>query len=237
MRTRATAYPTSRITDPAAARWSGTTQSPNGTTAGVAPWQQNLHYAEHINKDLFWNWVGKVDHNFTPNDQDLFPWGENQRNEVRNTTAIRSGPAQDGRLPLIRANRAMVGDWVRVFGGGAVFNVRGGYTYFLEWSQSQDALGFDSSRFGSSSGVVSQMRRPAIGGSFPASKSISSSACRGATPRTGTGTTRSSRTYRSPAAPITSEAVSTRGGSTPITRTTTTAAVSCSSTALSPAAP
>jgi hypothetical protein len=53
---------------------------PNGTTAGVAPWQQNLHYAEHFNKDLFWNWVGKVDHNFGTNDRAFFRWGENERN-------------------------------------------------------------------------------------------------------------------------------------------------------------
>src|SRR6266545_2361984 len=38
---------------------------PNGSTAGVAPWQSNLLYSEHFNKDVFWNWVGKVDHNIT----------------------------------------------------------------------------------------------------------------------------------------------------------------------------
>ena len=42
-----------------------TTRIPNCTTAGAAPWQQNLDYPEHFNKDLFWNWVGKVDHNFS----------------------------------------------------------------------------------------------------------------------------------------------------------------------------
>ena len=65
---------------------------------------------------------------------------------MRNTTAIRSGPAQNGQLPLIRANRAFVGDWVHIFGGGTVFNLRGSYTYFLEWSQSDDAFGFDATR-------------------------------------------------------------------------------------------
>src|SRR5215203_785817 len=141
--------------------------SPNGVTAGVAPWQQNLHYAEHINKDLFWNWVGKVDHNFSQNDRTYFRWAENERNEVRNTTAIRSGPAQDGQLPLIRANRAVVGDWVHVFSGGTVFNVRGGYTYFLEWSQSDASFGFDSSEFGWPSSVVSQFPGQGLGGMFP----------------------------------------------------------------------
>jgi len=140
---------------------------PNYTTAGVAPWQSNLDYAEHYNKDLFWNWVGKVDHNFSPNDRAFFRWGENERNEVRNTTAIRSGPAQDGQLPLWRANRALVGDWVHIFGPGTVFNLRGSYTYFLEWSYSNDSLGFDSTTLGWPSSLVSQMPSQAINGIFP----------------------------------------------------------------------
>jgi hypothetical protein len=158
--------PESRI-DPAARRIMQYYPSPNGSTAGVAPWQQNLIYAEHINKDLFWNWVGKVDHNFTPNDRTYFRWGENERNEVRNTSAIRTGPAQDGQLPLIRANRAVVGDWVHVFGSGTVFNVRGGYTYFLEWSQSDASFGFDSTEFGWPANVVSQFPGQGLGGMFP----------------------------------------------------------------------
>jgi hypothetical protein len=139
---------------------------PNGTTAGVAPWQQNLQYAEHFNKDLFWNWVGKVDHNFSANDRAFFRWGENERNEVRNTTPIRSGPAQNGQLPLWRANRALVGDWVHIFGAGTVFNLRGSYTYFLEWSYSQDGLGFDATQFWPAS-LVQQMPSQQIGGIFP----------------------------------------------------------------------
>ena len=141
---------------------------PNGTTAGVAPWQQNLHWAEHFNKDLFWNWVGKVDHNFGANDRVFFRWGENERNEIgnRGTNAIRTGPAQSGQLPLWRANRALVGDWVRIFGAGTVFNLRASYTYFLEWSYSEHAIGFDSTEFWPSS-LVEQMPSQAIGGIFP----------------------------------------------------------------------
>jgi hypothetical protein len=139
---------------------------PNGVTAGVASWQQNLHYAEHFNKDLFWNWVGKVDHNFGANDRAFFRWGENERNEVRNTSAIRTGPAQDGQLPLWRANRALVADWVHIFGPGTVFNLRGSYTYFLEWSYADSAIGFDATQFWPAS-LVQQMPSRQIGGLFP----------------------------------------------------------------------
>jgi hypothetical protein len=139
---------------------------PNYTTAGAAPWQNNLDYPEHFNRDLFWNWVGKVDHNFTPNDRVFFRWGENKRNELRNSSAIRSGPAQDGQLPLWRANRAIVGDWVHVFGAGTVFNLRSSYTYFLEWSYAQEALGFDATEFWPA-GLVQQLPSRQINGLFP----------------------------------------------------------------------
>ena len=141
--------------------------APNGTTAGVAPWQQNLQWAEHFNKDIFWNWVGKVDHNFSANDRAFFRWGENKRNEIGNRgNAIRSGPGQAGQLPLWRANRALVGDWVHIFGPGTVFNVRASYTYFLEWSYSEFAHGFDSTEFWPAS-LVNQMPSKEIGGIFP----------------------------------------------------------------------
>jgi hypothetical protein len=140
---------------------------PNGTTAGVAPWQQNLQWAEHFNKDIFWNWVGKVDHNFSANDRAFFRWGENKRNEIGNRgNAIRSGPGQAGQLPLWRANRALVGDWVHIMGPGTVFNVRSSYTYFLEWSYSEFANGFDSTEFWPAS-LVNQMPSKEIGGIFP----------------------------------------------------------------------
>ena len=140
---------------------------PNNTDPAVAPWQRNLAWAEHFNKDLFWNWAGKVDHNFGVNDRAFFRWAENERNEIGNRgNAIRSGPAQDGQLPLIRSNRAIVGDWVHIFGAGTVFNLRGGYTYFLEWSQSTDAFNFDATEFWPAS-LVNQLPSAPLGGLFP----------------------------------------------------------------------
>ena len=133
----------------------------------MAPWQQNLAYSEHFNKDVFWNWVGKVDHNFSSNDRVFFRWGENTRHEIRNTSAIRTGPAQDGQLPLIRSNRAIVADWVHIFGNSTVFNVRGSYTYYLEGSRSDAGLGFDATSFGWPSSLVSQFPAAKLGGLFP----------------------------------------------------------------------
>jgi carboxypeptidase family protein/TonB-dependent receptor-like protein len=141
---------------------------PNNVDPSVAPWQRNLEWASHFNKDLFWNWVGKVDHNFGANDRAFFRWGENERNEIgnRGSNAIRSGPGQGGQLPLWRANRALVGDWVHIFGAGTVFNLRASYTYFLEWSYSDHAIGFDATEFWPAS-LVNQMPSKDIGGIFP----------------------------------------------------------------------
>ena len=130
---------------------------PNNVTPGVPSWQQNLAYAEHFNKDVFWNWVTKVDHNFGANDRMFVRWGENERNELRNTSPVRSGPAQDGQLPLIRANRAVVGDWVHIFGAGTVFNLRTGYTQYLDTSRADSAFGFDSTQLGFPASLVSQL--------------------------------------------------------------------------------
>jgi hypothetical protein len=143
---------------------------PNCTTPGQPNWQQNLCYNEHYNKDIFWNWVGKVDHNITSKDRVFVRWGKNERNEVRNTSAIRTGPAQNGQLPLVRSNDAWVGDWVHIIGNGSVFNVRAGYTYYLEGSRSDYAFGFDTAKeFGWPANIVSQFpgSRSEVGGMFP----------------------------------------------------------------------
>src|SRR3954449_1895750 len=140
---------------------------PNCSTPGVAPWNSNLCYNEHFNKDKFWNWVGKVDHNFSQNDRVFFRYGKNKRNEIRNTSAIRSGPAQMGQLPLYRHNDAVVGDWVHILGGGTVFNVRGSFTYYFEGSQGTPNFGFDSTSFGWPQNVVSQFPAAQVGGLFP----------------------------------------------------------------------
>ncbi len=140
---------------------------PNNVDPSVAPWQRNLAYPEHFNRDVFWNWVGKVDHNFSSKDRVFFRWGENSRNEIRNTTAIRTGPGQDGQLPLIRSNRAIVGDWVHILGPGTVFNIRGSYTYYLELSRSDRAVGFDASTLGWPASLTSQFPGARLGGLFP----------------------------------------------------------------------
>jgi Carboxypeptidase regulatory-like domain/TonB-dependent Receptor Plug Domain len=208
---------------------------PNNVTAGVAPWQQNLAFAEHFNRDVFWNWVGKVDHNFGASDRVFFRWGENERNEIRNTSAIRTGPAQDGQLPLIRANRAIVGDWVHIFGAGTVLNLRGSYTYYLELSRSDEAFGFDATTLGWPASLVSEFPAARLGGIFPRIDIDGSRNCRAAPAPEPTRSTRSSRTSRWREANITCAAASMSAGPTCSARTLATVGERSSSTATSPA--
>jgi hypothetical protein len=129
--------------------------APNNA-ASVAPWQDNLDFSEHFNRDVFWNRVGKVDHDFTPSDRVFFRWGENERSEIRNTSAIPTGPVQDGQLPLIRANRAIAGDWVHIFGASLGLNLRSSYASYRELSPSDAAVGFDATEFGWPARLVPQ---------------------------------------------------------------------------------
>jgi carboxypeptidase family protein len=131
---------------------------PNKVTPGVPEWQSNLAYDEHINRDVFWNWIGKVDHNFGANNRTFFRYAKNERQEIRNTTPIRTGPGQNGQLPLIRANTAAVGDWVHTR-GNTVFNMRASYTYYLELSRADAGFGFDSATLGFPPSLVSQLPR------------------------------------------------------------------------------
>ena len=94
-----------------------------------------------------------------------------------------------------RANRAIVGDWVHIFGAGTVFNLRGGYTYFLEWSQSVDAFGFDATEFWPAS-LVDQLPSHPLGGLFPRIEVDDFEQLSRGTVPTGIETGRSSRTCR-----------------------------------------
>ena len=148
--------PANRI-DPVAARLLGLYPLPNTTTAGVAPWQSNLGYLEHINRDKFYNFVAKIDQNFGSGDRMFIRYGQNKRNEIRNTTAIPSGAAQDGQLPLERTNYTGVADWVHIFGSSAVLNVRASGSRYVELARADPGLGFSLTELGLPPGLADQI--------------------------------------------------------------------------------
>ena len=133
-----------------------------------------------------------------PNDRAFFRWAENERNEIGNRGQRHPQRSRPGRPAAAhqRANRAVVGDWVHIFGAGTVFNLRGGYTYFLEWSQSADAFNFDATEFWPAS-LVDQLPSQGARRPVPAHRGrrLRAAVARHQS-RTGTGTGRSSRTCR-----------------------------------------
>ena len=86
-------------------------------------------------------------------------------NEIGNRgNAIRSGPAQAGQLPLIRSNRAIVADWVHIFGAGKRLQPARRLYELPGVELSTDAFDFDATEFWPAS-LVSQFpshaaRRP-----------------------------------------------------------------------------
>ena len=170
---------------------------PNDTTAGVAPWQQNLHWAEHFNKDLFWNWVGKVDHNFGANDRAFFRWGENERNEIGNrgatpsaavparTASFRSGAptarsSATGCTSSGRARSSTCAAATPISSSGAIPSTRSVSIRRSSGPRASSTRCRARRSAASSRDRDRPVRRP----------------CRAARPRTGTATTRFSRTCR-----------------------------------------
>jgi len=120
----------------------------NNRDPAVAAWQNNLAYTEHFNKDVFWNWVGKVDHT-SPATTASSAVGQERAQRDSHTTAIRSGPAQNGQLPLIpheQCGGRRLG--AMCLAGAPCSTSAGGYSNFLELSRSDEGLGFDLTSLG-----------------------------------------------------------------------------------------
>ena len=157
----------------------------------------NLDWAEHFNKDLFWNWVGKVDHNFSANDRAFFRWGENERQRDRQSRQRhpqRPGPGRPAaalaRQP--RARRRL----------GAHLRRRDGLQPARQLHLLPGVELFPGRARLRCDGVLAREPRqpdaqPGDRRHLPAHRtSTSSRPCRAARARTGTGTTRFSRTCR-----------------------------------------
>ena len=97
----------------------------------------------------------------------VFRWGENERNEIRNTSAIRTGPA--GRAVAAHSrqprHRRRLGPHLRFEHRAEL--LRSSYTYYLELSRSDAALGFDPSEFGWPSPCLAAPSAARLGGMFP----------------------------------------------------------------------
>jgi len=121
---------------------------PNTSTAGSPSWQNNLADLEHIARDKFYNFLIKIDHNFSPKDRVFARFAHNQRKELRSQTPVVSGPAAFGQLPQERVNHAGVADWVHTLGQSAIFNMRVSVNRFVEDNRTDQGLDFDATELG-----------------------------------------------------------------------------------------
>ncbi len=148
--------PTNRI-NPIAQKLLAFYPKANTTPVTGDPWRNNFADIPNIANDKFKNWIFKIDQNFGEKDKVFFRYGYNNRAEIRWTNGIRSGPAQDGQLPLNRVNYAGVADWIRTINNTTVFNLRVSSNRYIEEARFQEGLGFDSAGLGFPSGLVSQL--------------------------------------------------------------------------------
>jgi len=131
---------------------------PNTQTPDSDPWRNNLLQAPNIARDDFFNWVAKVDHNFSSKSKMFVRYAWNRRQEHRNTNGIETGPAQSGPLPLERINYTGVVDYVRSVTPSLLLNVRGSANRYNELNRTDDGLGFDPTTLGFPASLVDQFK-------------------------------------------------------------------------------
>ncbi|MFN0111516.1 MAG: carboxypeptidase regulatory-like domain-containing protein [Blastocatellia bacterium] len=147
--------PTNRI-NPIAQKLLAFYPKANTTPVTGDPWRNNFADIPNIANDKFKNWIFKIDQNIGEKDKIFFRYGYNNRAEIRWSNGIRSGPAQDGQLPLNRVNYTGVADWVRTISNTTVFNLRVSSNRYIEEARFQEGLGYDASQLGFPSSLVSQ---------------------------------------------------------------------------------
>jgi Carboxypeptidase regulatory-like domain/TonB-dependent Receptor Plug Domain len=130
---------------------------PNIVTPGSDPWRNNYSDIPNMASDAFRNWAAKVDQSIGPKDKMFFRFAYNTRTEMSRANGILEGPAQQGQLPLIRANHNGVLDWVHTFNSALVLNVRASANRFYEIEKTDAGIGFDATELGFPQSLVDQL--------------------------------------------------------------------------------
>src|SRR5262249_12998171 len=85
---------------------------PNTVPRVGDPWRNNYSDIPNMANDTFSNYAIKIDRSLGEKDKVFFRFAYNTRTEMAWSNGLREGPAQNGQLPLIRANHNGVVDWV-----------------------------------------------------------------------------------------------------------------------------
>ncbi len=130
---------------------------PNIVTPGVDPWRNNYSDIPNMASDTFRNWAAKIDRSIGAKDKMFFRFAYNTRTEMSWANGVREGPAQQGQLPLIRANHNGVLDWVHTFNSTFVLNLRASANRFYEIEKTDAGIGFDATELGFPKSLVDQL--------------------------------------------------------------------------------
>lgn len=117
----------------------------------------NLSLPAYLDADKFYNLTLKFDFNFGDKHRAFFRHASNDRTEDRAGNGIDNKPGTDGQQPFQRINDAYVVDWVSTISPTLIFNVRGSFNRFIEKGFGRANDGFDLSKLGLPSTLLSQI--------------------------------------------------------------------------------
>src|SRR3954465_10603747 len=134
--------------------------APNVHTPGDESTANNYFFSggDALDKDRFYNLVIKFDQQFGSKHHMFFRHGSNDRTQraFDNSNAI-IGPGARGSLPEKRINDAYALDWVGVMTPRTVANVRVSFARYLEQDRGDQNQGFDMTKLGFPTSMVSQL--------------------------------------------------------------------------------
>jgi hypothetical protein len=109
-------------------------------------------------------WIGRLDYQINSSNRVYFRYGQNPFSEYRGLVFVR-GPGENnpaeptGNAPLIRNGRNWTFDWTSTLTPRMTFNLRAGLARWEETTGNSFGAGFDPTRLGFPSTLVSQMTR------------------------------------------------------------------------------
>lgn len=137
---------------------------PNAVTPGVRYSNTNRLNPEYAAQDKFYNLSLKFDWNFGDKHRVFFRHASNDRTEDRCNNDICDAPGQAGQQPFQRINDAYVADWVWTATPTTVINIRASSNRFIEKGFGRANVGFDITKLGIPSSLISQLPSPVFFG-------------------------------------------------------------------------
>ncbi len=138
---------------------------PNTTSTGSGYSFNDLRIPTYFDTDKFYNLILKFDWIFGDKDRVFVRHASNDRTEDRANNGI-IGPGEDGQQPFQRINDAYVVDWVRTINPTLVFNMRASYNRYIEKGLGAANQGFDLTKLGLSTSLISQLPQPTFFGQW-----------------------------------------------------------------------